>query len=215
MVWPFTNNEQQQSGVLGLGAQQPAGYGAHPQFGAAQQPAYNGYQQQQPGGFGAFAAGATGQQYNANQPIAPPSELEIVSMLLHHQKPVDQFLMGQNLNMLISIIANIVNLSMVEFFRNAKFKEDDDGKLCVDITSLPTQYQTLSPENVTADLTRLQSACNQTVQQSLMEQQQLLQMAQQSMMQGMLDNAMQDPGMLQAVGSGAGGFVRSVLTGGR
>ena len=46
-----------------------------------------------------------------------------------------------------------------------------------------------------------------------MQQQQLLQMAQQSMMQGMLDNALADPGMLQSVGQGAGGFVRSVLTG--
>ena len=214
MVWPFNNGQQQQqNGALGLGATQPT-YGQHPQFGAAQQPAY-GQQYAQPGGFQAFAAGATGQQYNPNQQMVPPSELEIVSMLLHHQKPIDQFLMGQNLNMLISIIANIVNLSMVEFFRNASFKENKEGDLAIDITSLPTQYQTLSPENVTAELTKLQSACNQTVQQSLMEQQQLLQMAQQSMMQGMLDNAMQDPGVLQSVGAGAGGFVRSVLTGGR
>lgn len=214
-MWPFGNNQQQQqpAGALGLGASQQ-GYGQHPQFGAAQQPAY-GQQYAQPQGFQAFAAGASGQQYNPNQPMVPPSELEIVSMLLHHQKPIDQFLMGQNLNMLISIIANIVNLSMVEFFRNASFKENKDGDLAIDITSLPTQYQTLSPENVTAELTKLQSACNQTVQGALMEQQKILQMAQQSMMQGMLDNAMQDPGMLAGVGAGAGGFVRSVLTGGR
>ena len=216
MVWPFNyNNQQQPAGALGLGASAPQqGYGQHPQFGASQQPAF-GQQYAQPAGFQAFAAGATGQQYNPNQQMMPPSELEIVSMLLHHQKPIDQFLMGQNLNMLISIIANIVNLSMVEFFRNAKFTEDKEGNLAIDITSLPTQYQTLSPENVTAELTKLQSACNQTVQGSLMEQQKILQMAQQSMMQGMLDNAMQDPGMLQSVGAGAGGFVRSVLTGGR
>ena len=209
MVWPFNNNQQQpQQSGLNLGASQ------HPQFGASQQPAY-GQQYAQPAGFQAFAAGATGQQYNPNQPMMPPSELEIVSMLLHHQKPVDQFLMGNNLNLLISIFANIINLSIVEFFRNAKFKEDDDGNLVVDIASLPTQYQTLSAENVTGELTKLQSACNQSVQGSLMEQQKILQMAQQSMMQGMLDNAMQDPGMLQSVGAGAGGFVRSVLTGGR
>jgi len=209
MVWPFGNNQQQpQQSGLNLGASQ------HPQFGASQQPAY-GQQYAQPSGFQAFAAGATGQQYNPNQPMMPPSELEIVSMLLHHQKPIDQFLMGQNLNMLISIIANIVNLSMVEFFRNSKFTEDKDGNLAIDIASLPTQYQTLSAENVTAELTKLQSACNQAVQGSLMEQQRILQMAQASMMQGALDAALQDPGVLQNIGQGAGGFVRSVLTGGR
>ena len=208
-MWPFGNNQQQQAqpGALGLG-QQPS-YGAHPQFGAAQQPAY-GYQQQQPG-FGAFAAGATGGAYNPNQPIQPPSELEMVSMLLHYQKPIDQFLMGPNLNMLVSIIANIVNLSLVEFHRNAKFKEDDDGNLTIDIASMPTQYQTLSPENVTADLTKLQSACNQTVQQSLMEQQQLLQMAQQSMMQGMLDGALSDPGMMEKAGGALGAVGRGLV----
>ena len=160
---------------------------------------------------GAFAAGATGGVYNPNQPITPQSELEMVSMLLHHQKPVDQFLMGPNLNMLVSIIANIVNLSLVEFFRNAKFTEDDDGKLMVDITSLPTQYQTLSAENVTAELTNLQSACNQTVQKSLMDQQQLLAMAQQSMMQGMLDGALSDPGMMEKMGSGVGSVARGLM----
>lgn len=204
-MWPFQSNQQQQQpGALGLGQQ--SGYGAHPQFG--QQP--YGQQYAQPAGFNSFAAGATGGAYNPNQPIQPPSELEMVSMLLHHQKPVEQFLMGPNLNMLVSIIANIVNLSLVEFHRNAKFKEDDDGNLTIDISSMPTQYQTLSPENVTADLTKLQSACNQSVQQSLMEQQQLLQMAQQSMMQGMLDGALSDPGMMEKVGGAFGGIARGV-----
>lgn len=198
MMWFGSNNGQNQQSALSLGAQPTA---MHPQFGG-------GYQAQQ-AGYGAYAANPYGQQ----MPMRPPSELETVSVLLHHQKPLEQFLAGQNLFTLTNIIANIVNLSLVEFFRNAKFSEDKDGNLCVDITSLPTPLQTLSPENVQAEMTKLQSSCNQTVQQSLMEQQQLLQMAQQSMMQGMLDSALADPGMLQSVGQGAGGFVRSVLTG--
>lgn len=201
MMW-FSNKEAQPQQPMALGGGQP--YGSHPQF--------NSYQQQ-PAPMNSFMAGATGGQYNPNQPVMPPSELEIVSRLLHQQRPVEQFLSGQNLATLTNIIANIVNLSLVEFFRNAKFTEDKEGNLCVDITSLPTPLQTLSPENIQADMTQLQSNCNQAVQQSLMQQQQLLQMAQQSMMQGMLDNALQDPGMLQSVGQGAGGFVRSVLTG--
>ena len=211
MVWPFSSSQQptQQSGALGLGAPQQNGFAQHPQF-AQQQPFGNTYPQQQPGMMGAFAAGATGGAYNPNQPITPPSELEMVSMLLHHQKPVDQFLMGPNLNLLISIMANIINLSVVEFFRNAKFKEDDDGNMVVDIAALPTQYQTLSAENVTADLTALQASCNQTIQKSLMDQQQLLAMAQQSMMQGMLDGALSDPGMMEKMGGAFGGLARGV-----
>jgi len=210
MVWPFSSSQQptQQNGALGLGVPQQNTFSQHPQFG--QQQPFGGAYQQQNGALGAFAAGATGGAYNPNQPITPPSELEMVSMLLHHQKPVDQFLMGPNLNLLISIVANIVNLSLVEFFRNVKFKEDDDGNLCVDIASLPTQYQTLSAENVTADLTALQASCNQTIQQSLMEQQQLLALAQQSMMQGMLDGALADPGMMEKVGGAFGGLARGV-----
>ena len=78
----------------------------------------------------------------------------------------------------------------------------------IDIASLPSQYQTLSPENVTNDLTALQASCNQSLQQSIMEQQQLLTLSQQSMMQGALDAALSDPGLLERVGSGLGGLAR-------
>ena len=98
----------------------------------------------------------------------------------------------------------------MEFFRNVKFTEDDDGKLCVDVTSLPTQYQTLSAENVTADLNSLQASCNQAVQKSLTDQQQVLQMAQQSMMQGALDAALADPGFLEKIGAGIGSTARGL-----
>ena len=195
------NNESQSA--MPLGSQT---YGQHPQFNQYQQPQNQGF-------MSAMMGGATGGQYNPNQPMMPPSELEIVSALLHHQKPMEQFLAGQNLQTLINIIGNVVNLSLVEFFRNAKFTEDKDGNLCVDITTLPSNLQTLSLENVQAQMTTLQANCNQTVQQSLMQKQQLLQMAQQSMMQGMLNNALQDPGMLTSAGQATGGFIRSVLTG--
>tara|TARA_R110000744_G_scaffold85153_2_gene166517 strand:+ start:83 stop:715 length:633 start_codon:yes stop_codon:yes gene_type:complete len=207
-MWPFGNEPAApQNGAMGLGQQQS--FGQHPQFGQQYGSPYG--QQQQQGMMGSFMGGATNGAYNPNQQMVPPSELEMVSMLLHHQKPVDQFLMGPNLNSLISIIANVVNLSMVEFFRNAKFTEDKEGNLAIDVASLPQQYQTLSPENVTAEMTKMQAACNQTVQQSLMEQQQLLAMAQQSSMQGMLEGALADPGVMEKAGGAMGGLVRGVV----
>ena len=202
-MWPFGNEQAApQNGAMGLGQQQA--FGQHPQFG---QQYGSPYGQQQQGMMGSFMGGA----YNPNQQMVPPSELEMVSMLLHHQKPVDQFLMGPNLNSLISIIANVVNLSIVEFFRNAKFTEDKEGNLAINISSLPQQYQTLSPENVTGEMTKMQSACNQTVQQSLMEQQRLLAMVQQSSMQGMLNGALTDPGVMEKAGGAMGGLVRGVV----
>ena len=213
MVWPFCNNlHQQPNGALSLGRTD------HPQFNAQaqQQPLAWGAgpatpQAQAPNPFLVGLAGQNAAAYAA-QPVAPPSEMEILAMLLHHQAPVDRFLSGPNLNLLVSIIANIVNLSLVEFFRNVKFTEDDDGKLCVDVAALPTQYQTLSAENVTADLNSLQASCNQAVQKSLTDQQQVLQMAQSSMMQGALDAALADPGFLEKIGGAVGATARG-LTG--
>ena len=209
MVWPFKQQPVAQS-PMSFGATsstQSNGFGTHPQF----QNQW-GAQAQQPNPFMAGVMGGAGvnSQY-AQQPVTPPSELEIVAMLLNQQTPVDSFLAGPNLNLLVSIIANLVNLSLVEFFRNAKFTENKDGELIVDITSLPTEYQTLSPENVMTDLTALQASCNQAVQKSLTDQQQTLQMAQQSIMQGALDAALTDPNMMEKVGGAFGGLARGVV----
>jgi len=176
----------------------------HPQFQAQW-----GTQPQQPNPMmaGMMSGAGINSQY-AQQPVAPPSELEIVAMLLQTSRPVDRWMAGPNLQLIISVFANLVNLSFVEFFRNAKFVEDKEGNLVIDIASLPSQYQTLSPENVTNDLTALQASCNQSLQQSIMEQQQLLTLSQQSMMQGALDAALSDPGLLERVGSGLGGLAR-------
>lgn len=211
MVWPFNNQQNAQpNGALSLGRTDVPNFASQQQvnpWGAS--PA--AHQQQAPNPFLAGMVGQNAAAYTA-QPVAPPSEMEILAMLLHHQTPVDRFLSGPNLNLLVSIIANIVNLSLVEFFRNVKFTEDDDGKLCVDIGALPTQYQTLSAENVTADLNSLQASCNQAVQKSLTDQQQILQMASSSMMQGALDAALSDPGFLERVGGAVGATARG-LTG--
>ena len=48
-----------------------------------------------------------------------------------------------------------------------------------------------------------------------MQIQQMVTMANQGNMQGMLDTAMADPGMMQSVGGGLGSLVRSMATGGR
>ena len=87
MVWPFNNQQQAQpNGALSLGRTE------HPQFATPATPTWGAgpAQPQQPNPFLAGLAGQNAATYAA-QPVAPPSELEIMAMLLHHQTPVDRF----------------------------------------------------------------------------------------------------------------------------
>jgi len=216
MVWPFgqSNTAQQSYGTLPLGTQQPPydpnGYIQHPQFAGGQQ--WGQAQQPNPMLAGMMGGAGINPQY-AQQPVAPPSELEIIAMLLQTATPIDQWLAGPSFQAVLGILTNLVNLSLVEFFRNAKFTEDDEGKLILDITTLPSQYQTLSPENVTSELSSLQATSNRKWQESVAAQQNILLLAQQSMMQGMIDGALADPGFLEKAGAAVGGAGRAVLFG--
>jgi hypothetical protein len=66
---------------------------------------------------------------------------------------------------------------------------------------------------VTNQFNQLQSASQQNIQQMEMQQQQILAMAQQSMMGGALQAALADEGMMQKVGGGVGSFARSMMGG--
>ena len=61
--------------------------------------------------------------------------------------------------------------------------------------------------------TQILNTASNAVQQQQMQVQQMVAIANQGAIQGMLDAAMADPGMLQAAGQGAGTFVRSLVTG--
>jgi hypothetical protein len=63
--------------------------------------------------------------------------------------------------------------------------------------------------------TQIQNTSSNVVQQNQMQVQQMVTMANQGSMQGMLDAAMADPGMMQNVGGGLGSLVRGLATGGR
>ena len=85
----------------------------------------------------------------------------------------------------------------------------------LDTTTLPTNLQTMSAENIASQFTNLQSSAQQQVNQSDMSQQQLATFAQQSMMGNALSAALADEGMMNKVGGGVGNFARSLITGGR
>ena len=70
-------------------------------------------------------------------------------------------------------------------------------------------------DSVTMTQTQLLNKASNNVQQKSMQFQQMVTLANQSSMQGMLDAAMADPGMMQSVGGGIGSLVRGLATGGR
>ena len=163
-----------------------------------------------------FMQGMVGEQNSwMQQPVAPPSELEIQIMLLRGIVPVDRFLASESMGTLVQMFNNIVTFSVLEIFKNASFVADDDGNLKMDVTSLPSHLQTMSSENIQSNFTALQSAANQNVQMAEQNQMQLNTMAQQSMMGGALQAALADEGMMRKVGGGVGNFARNFITGSR
>lgn len=190
-------------GVSGWGQPAPAQQNPWPQQTWGQQP-------QQMGAMGAFAAGAGVPQ----QPVAPPSELEMQIMLLRGIVPVDRFIASPQMGVLVEMFNNIVSFSVLEILKNAVFVADDDGSLKMEITSLPQHLQTMSAENVKADFTALQSAAQQNIQNAEGQQMQLNNMASQSMMNAALTAAM-DQGVMEKAGGFIGNTARSFITGGR
>ena len=175
-------------------------------------PMGNPYQQQ--GAFGAQGGmgGAFAQGMGVpNQPVAPPSEVEIMIQLMNGSVPIEKWLSGSNFQNVANMLTSITTLCIHNYFKDAKFIADDDGNLKIDVTSLPTDVQTVSVENVVMDLQKVQGAAQQSVQQSMMSQQQIVAISQQSMMQSALGAAMADPGMIQKLGNGVGGFARNFI----
>ena len=191
MVWPFSNNQQPaQTGAMNLGL--AGGQQQVPTQGMGM-----GMQQQTP----------WGQQY---QPQPPPSEMDIISALITSNPLIDRWLMNDtNFQPLISLMSSVVAVSVHTMLANARLVEDGDGyKFDFSaVQGLPTA------DSVTMSKTQIQNNSSNVVQQNQMQVQQMVAMANQGSMQGMLDAAMADPGMMQNVGGGIGSLVRGLATG--
>ena len=167
---------------------------------------------------GLFAGAGYGDQYNQyyGQPVAPPSETEILDSMLKTLIPIDKFIVSPQMPALMEMLSGIISMSVLNILKNATFAiDDDDGSMRLDVTSLPSELQTLSVENVMAQLSTMQNSSNQAIQQAEMQRQQVLAMANQSMMAGALNAAMANPNLIENVGTGIGSFTRNLLTGGR
>ena len=204
------SGNNQNSNTLNLGVPSQQG----------QMPMQNSNPWGQPQQANPFVASLFGGQQQANQfmqqPVQPPSEIEIQMELLKQQATIEKFIASNQMGVLIEMIGSVVTLSVLDILRNATFTiNEDDGTMKMDTTTLPANLQTMSAENIASQFTNLQASAQQIVNQSEMTQQQLAAFAQQSMMGNALSAALADEGMMNKVGGGVGSFARSIITGGR
>ena len=208
----FGNNNAQQNGALSLGVNtQPT----------TQSNFANPFANQQQQGFaqnGMTQGFMTGMGMNQQQmgmmgqPMAPPSEAEIQLALMKTLAPMNRFVSSSQMATMLQLLNDLVSFSVLEILKNAEFTiDEDEGKMKMDITSLPTNLQTMSAENVTSQFNSLQMASQQNIQQAEMQQQQIAALAQQSMMGGALSAAMQDEGFMNKVSGSAGNFMGKMM----
>ena len=198
----------QQSGALNLGAQtgQMGGMMSNP-FANQQM-----MQSQQSPFMGNMMGGMGNQQGMMQQSMAPPSEMDIQLAMMRTLAPIDRFVIGAQMATMLQMFNDLVSFSILEILKNAEFIiNDEEGKMKMDITSLPANLQTMSAENVTGQFNSLQMASQQNIQNAEMQQQQIAAFAQQSMMGGALGAALSNDGFMDKAGGAAGNFMGRMM----
>ena len=216
----FGNNDTtQQNGTLNLGITGAPTYGGGMGAGMGMGMGYNSFGAQQNSfSQNPFSQGMMGgmgmQQGMMGQSMQPPSEAEIQLALMRSVAPIDRFISSPQMATFISMLNDLVSFSILEVMKSAVFViNEEDGTMKMDVASLPSNLQTMSAENVTGQFNSLQMSSQQNIQNNEMQQQQILGMAQQSMMGGALQAALADEGMMNKVGGGIGTFARSMIGG--
>ena len=94
-------------------------------------------------------------QQMANDPVIATAKL------LSYHDPVGMFILsngGNNMGLMMDLIGEVVSLAMKDFFTGVTFVMDEENKLRIDTSSLPTNLVSLSPENLRLTMGSLQSA---------------------------------------------------------
>ena len=167
------------------------------------------YSQQNTNPFMAGMMGGAGinQQY-VQQPLAPPSETQILASMMNTLLPFDRFFISQSMPIFVEMISSISAFSILNILKNSTFKIDDEGNMNLDLQSLPSDLQTLSAENIIAQLNNLQNISQNNVNNAL---QAIIALSEQSVLQTALTSALADPGMMESLGSAAGTTARSLF----
>ena len=145
----------------------------------------------------------------ANDPVMATSRL------LQYYDPVSAFMVSSNMGTFMDLFSEIIMLSMKDFFSNVTFLTDAEGKITLDLSSMPQNMVTMSPENLSLTLQRLQTSCNNQLQMNQQQTSMLLQ-AHNPLMNGhnqpgffgsllgnVLGQQMNQQGGMSAMGAGA------------
>jgi len=178
-------------------------------------PAVNGYAQNSYGhvGYGdpyqQMGAGLMGAMgMNPGAELAPPSDLEVMAALIQTSVPVDRWLAGPNMEMLVSLLYKVSALATVDVLKNVAIAETEDGNLSFDFSNFENAP---TADSVTMESNSLKNAATMTRDQAMQQQQAILNTVQQSLMSGALNAAMANPGMMESVGTGFGSLFRGAL----
>lgn len=172
--------------------------------------------QSQPTAMGAMLSGFTGQDPYNPTPVMPPSDTEILMTMLDQQYSVERFLASPLFGSILDVISSITTFSLLNVLKNSAFNfDEEDGVFALDTTSLPEELQTMSAENIMAQVTALNAQLGQLISQADAIKQQTLQNAGNSLLQAQLANAMADPGMMTNAAEAGGSFMRNLMFGGR
>jgi len=147
-------------------------------------------------------------QQMANDPVMATSRL------LQYYDPVSSFIVSHQFATTMNLVGEVMTMALKDFFANVKLTTDEDGKISLDMSTLPSNIATMSAENLALTLQGLQGAANQQLQMNSQQTQMLLQahnpMAQNqpgffgSMLGTILGQQMQQPGMgMGAMGAAA------------
>ena len=180
-------------------------------------PTNNWYaQQQQPNLMGAFLGSATGMDPQYQGAVLPPTETEVLITMLNTQIPVERFVQSNTFNLVLDIMGQLMTFSLLNVLKEASFNFDDElGVFKLDPASLPNHLQTMSPENIMAQMSGLQNDVNTSVSNAETQRMQMMQRAVYSMMHGALQASMADPGIMTGAAEAGGSFLRTLMTGGR
>ena len=206
MNFGFGNTQPPAASALSLGLpnnQQslPMQNGFASGWGQQPPPGYNPYEH-----MGAGMMGAMG--LNPATELAPPSDLEVMAALIQTSVPVDRWLAGPNMEMLVSLLYKVSALATVDVLKNVSIAETEEGNLSFDFSNFENAP---TADSVTMESNSLKNAATMTRDQAMQQQQAILNTVQQNLMSGALNAAMANPGMMESVGTGVGSLFRGAL----
>tara|TARA_R110002051_G_scaffold322890_1_gene414804 strand:+ start:1993 stop:2625 length:633 start_codon:yes stop_codon:yes gene_type:complete len=145
----------------------------------------------------------------AQTSITPPSETEILAAMMNTIQPIDRFFIGQSMPIFVEMMSNISAFSILNVLKNSTFKINDEGEMNLDLSSLPSDLQTLSAENIIAQLNTLQNIAQQSVTSALQERDRIIAISEQSLLHSALSGALTDQTFLENAGNAMGTTARS------